>query len=94
MAMNLERYELLKRHLPDEAARVIAEGFPSVDQLVTKDYLDARLAELRTEMYRMTSDVRNEVRIEAQSTHRWIIAFMGTQWLGFAAMIVTFVLKG
>ncbi len=49
--MNLERYEPLKKHLPEEAARVIAEAFPRPD-LVTKDYLDARLAQTEGSMHR------------------------------------------
>src|SRR5688572_44359 len=75
MATNLQRYEILKRHMPEEAARVIAEAFPAADQLVTRDYLDARLGELRAE------------------THRWMLAFMATQWLGLTGMIVTVLLK-
>ena len=53
MATSLERYEILKKHLPEEAARVIAEAFPvAEDQVVTKDYLTAQLAELRVETHR------------------------------------------
>ena len=51
MATNLERYEILKRHMHEEAARVIAEAFPASD-LVTKDYLDARLGQLEASMHR------------------------------------------
>lgn len=52
MATDLERYEILKRHLPEEAARVIAEAFPIADQVVTKDYLDARLGQLESSLQR------------------------------------------
>lgn len=80
MAMNLERYEILKRHVHEEAARVIAEAFPPVDQLVTKDYLDARLAKLE-------GDLRSDF-------HRWMLTMMASLWLGLAGMIVAIVLKG
>jgi hypothetical protein len=82
LATNLERYDILKRHMPEEAARVIAEAFPIADQIVTKDYLDARLAELRVEMHEGFASI-----------HRWMLTFMATQWIGFAGMIVTVLLK-
>ena len=83
MALNLERYEILKRHMPEEAARVIAEAFPAADQLLTKDYLDARLAEFRVEVLR-----------EFASMHRWMLTFMASLWLGLGGMIVAMSLKG
>jgi hypothetical protein len=52
VATNLERYEILKRHLHEEAARVIAEALPLAEQVVTKDYLDARLGRLEASMHR------------------------------------------
>ena len=79
LATNLERCEILKRHIPEEAARVIAEAFPAADQVVTKDYLDARLASLE-------GSLRND-------THRWMLSFMATQWLGLAGMSVAVILK-
>lgn len=78
--MNLERYEILKRHMHEEAARVIAEAFPAADQLVTKDYIDARMAKLE-------GDLRSDF-------HRWMLTMMASLWLGLAGMIVAIVLKG
>jgi hypothetical protein len=52
VATNLERYEILKRHMAEEAARVIAEALPLAEQVVTKDYLDARLGKLEASMHR------------------------------------------
>jgi hypothetical protein len=77
---NLERYEILKKHMAEEAARVIAEAFPAAETLVTRDYLDARLSRLEGSL---TTDF-----------HRWVLTLMATQWLGFAGMIVAIVLKG
>jgi hypothetical protein len=36
----------------EEAARVIAEALPLADQVVTKDYLEARLGRLEGSMHR------------------------------------------
>lgn len=52
MTTNLERYEVLKRHMHEEAARVIAETLPIAEQVVTKDYLEARLGRLESSMHR------------------------------------------
>jgi hypothetical protein len=78
----LERYEILKRHMHEEAARVIAEAFPAADQLLTKDYLDARLTELRVEMHKQFALL-----------NRWNVTFMASFWLGVAGVIVAIVLK-
>lgn len=87
MATNLERYEILKKHLHEEAARVIAEAFPAADQIVSRDYLDARLAALE-------SSLRHEIHGGTSSTHRWMLTLMASQWLGIAGMITAIVLKG
>ena len=99
--MNLERYEILKRHLPEEAARVIAEAFPSVDQLVTKDYLDARLAELgaqmRTEMNHRFDEIqrRFDARFEGINGRMltMMVSLVAAQFVGVAGIIVAILLK-
>ena len=47
----------------DDDANALMSEFPSVeaDELVTKQFLRAELAELRTEMAGMGSDLRNEI---------------------------------
>jgi hypothetical protein len=52
LTTSLERYEILKKHMHEEAARVIAETLPLAEQVVTKDYLDARLAQLESRIDR------------------------------------------
>ena len=88
--MNLERYEILKRHLPEEAARVIAEAFPSADQLVTKDYLEARLAEfatqLRAEMHRGFDAINGRMLT-------MMVSLVAAQFVGVAGIIVAILLK-
>ena len=77
--MNLERYEILKRHMHEEAARVIAESFPPVDQLVTRDYLDARLGQTEASMHRWMLTM--------------MVSLIAAQWLGVAGIIVTVLMK-
>jgi len=94
VATNLERYEILKRHLPDEAARVIAEAWLPAEQLVTRDYLDARLTEQSAQIHEVMR--RLEARIDGRidSLQRWMLAFMASLWLGMGGMIVTILVKG
>lgn len=52
MATKIEFYERLKEHIPDEAARLIAEEVNVEDELITKDYLHGELQSLRSDMFR------------------------------------------
>ena len=45
----LEFYEALKPYVGEEGARLIAEVFPP-SELVTREYLDAKLGEFKSEM--------------------------------------------
>jgi hypothetical protein len=45
----LEFFESLKPHVGEEGARLIAEALPP-SELVTKDYLDAKIGEFKSEM--------------------------------------------
>jgi hypothetical protein len=47
---HVELYEALKPHVGPEGAKLIAEVFPSSDELVTKDFFKAEFAEFKAEM--------------------------------------------
>jgi hypothetical protein len=101
VAMNLERYEILKRHLPEEAARVIAEAFPPADQLVTKDYLDARFADfgaqIRAEMHAGFDDVNGRMYRGFDAVNGRVltmtVSLVAAQFVGVAGIIVAILLK-
>ena len=42
--------EALKPHVGEEGAKLIAEVFPSSDELITKEFLRAELSEFKAEM--------------------------------------------
>jgi hypothetical protein len=99
--MNLERYEILKRHMPEEAARVIAEAFPPLDQLVTRDFLDARLAEfgaeLRAEMHAGFDTINGRMHAGFDTVNgrmlMMMVSLVAAQFIGVAGVIVAILLK-
>jgi hypothetical protein len=48
----IEFYQRLREHIPEEAARLIAEEVPIEKRLATKDDLDLGLERLRSSMFR------------------------------------------
>ena len=101
MTTNLELYDTLRKHLHEEAARVIAEAIPSTDRLATKSdmlLLKADLESVRGELKANLESVRGDLtaamhRMEA-ATYRWMLTFFATLFLGMGGMILTIVLKG
>jgi hypothetical protein len=88
--MNLERYEILKRHMPEEAARVIAEAFPPADQLITKDYLDARFAEFGAQI---RAEINNRFDGINGRMLTMMVSLVAAQFVGVAGIIVAILLK-
>lgn len=90
-------YDLLKAHLPDEVARILAEKLGALDQMATKAdvaALHARLDGIASEFQRLSAEFKAELhRVEA-AIYRWMLTFFATLWLGMAGMIVAIVLKG
>lgn len=83
MTTNVEFYRGLRKHLPDEAAKMIAEALPLAEQVATKADLDL----LEERLSRKVSD-------EVATLLRYMLAFFAPLWLGLAGMIVAIVLKG
>jgi hypothetical protein len=76
---------------------VIAEAFPPVDQLITKDYLDARLAEFGAQVERLF-DRRLEgidARLEGLNGRMltMMVSLVAARFVGVAGIIVAILLK-
>lgn len=75
---DIEFYESLRAHIPEEAARLIAERFPKPRDLATK----GDLQEVRTEIQELKADIRG-----------WMLAFFVPLWIGvygtLAAVVVS-----
>lgn len=52
MVTKIEFYQRLREHIPDEAARMIAEEVPVESKPVTEDRLVAELEKLRSAFFR------------------------------------------
>ena len=73
-------YEKLRPVLGDEDANVLMSEFPSTEahELVTKDFLRAELAELRTELHTEIGSVRTELGTEIGSVRAEMAAMQST----------------
>ena len=78
MATNLELYEVLKRTMDEEAAKMIAEALPAASNLATKD----DIAKLERRVDRLEADLM-----------RRTLAFFMPMWIAVLATLVAVVLK-
>lgn len=82
-------YQSLVPILGEQDANLLMSEFPSVeaDELVTKQFLRAELAELRAELRGEMSELRSELRIElAQALHRQTV-MLGSALAGATALL-------
>ncbi len=103
MAMtNVELYEALRKSIPEEAARLIAEGYPrAVDQATKVDIAGviAEIASVRREVGSGIASLRTSVaglqaEVRSLPTMRWTLGLFVPMWLGVWATVVAVVLKG
>ena len=82
-------YQNLVPILGEHDANLLMSEFPSVeaDELVTKQFLRAELAELRSELRAEMGELRSELRIElAQALHRQTV-MLGSALAGATALL-------
>lgn len=82
MESNIEFYEALRAHMPDEVARLIADHMPQTEELATK----RDLLELRVELAELKADIRG-----------WMLSFFVPLWIGVygtLAAVVISILRG
>lgn len=100
MAMtNVELYEALRRTIPEEAARMIAEVVPPARDLATK----ADLSELRAEMHAGFADLRGQIAdglaglrgdlAAVSRLQQWMLGFFVPVWVGTFGTLIAVVLK-
>lgn len=102
MAMtNVELYEALKRSIPEDAARMIAEAFHPAKDLATKQDLAEIVGEMRSEFAAVRGEMREgfarlqgEIHKSSASTMRWMLTFFIPVWAGTWGTVVAVVLKG
>jgi hypothetical protein len=80
--VNLELYEVLKRSLDEEAARMIAETHPATSELTTKADLKAATDSLE----------RRIDQLEARQL-RWTLGFFMPLWIAVLVMLAAIVVK-
>jgi len=82
MTTSVEFYSKLREHIPDEAAKMIAEHMVPAEQMATKAELAAVEARLSERIGQVESGI-----------HRWMLTFFAAQWLGTVGIIVAIFLK-
>jgi hypothetical protein len=86
MAMtNVELYEALKRSIPEEAARLIAEGYPRAADQATKADISGVLAEI--------AGLRGEIKAVAR-VQNWMLGLFVPLFAGTWGTVIAVVLKG
>jgi hypothetical protein len=94
-------YQRLREHIPEEAARMIAEEMPTESQLATKDDLLATKDEIRHEVSTARQEVEAAVhgvelsleRLRA-SMFRWQLMFFVPLWAGVYGTLVAILFRG
>jgi hypothetical protein len=88
VATKIEFYQRLREHIPEEAARMIAEEMPTESQLATKQDLSAL----------STKDDLHGVELSVErlrsSMFRWNLVFFVPLWIGVYATLVAILLRG
>lgn len=69
-------YQALSRTIEEEAVAEMLAHFPArdVDEPVTREHLDRRIAELRGELHAEVAGVRTEIASAANRTIIWLVA--------------------
>jgi hypothetical protein len=100
MATSVEFYRELRRHIPDEAAKMIAEELVPASQVATKSDLDRLHALTKSDLENLRSQTKSDLAAtenrllgEIHGLHRWMLTFFAAQWLGTVGIIVAIFLK-
>ena len=97
MTTKIEFYRELRQHLPDEAARLIADEMPTESQLATKEDLLATREDIRStrdEMRVGFNALALEIERVRSSTFRWALGFFVPLWVGVYATLLAILVRG
>ncbi len=89
MSTDIEFYQRLSEHLPEEAAKLIAERTAASRLEVKIDALTAKVDSLVEH-----GATKVEVERLRSSFFRWNLAFFVPLWVGTYATLITMVLRG
>lgn len=85
-AGDLELYEVLKRSMDEEAARMPAEALPPAGNIATKDDVEGAVERLESRMIERFAQLETRMM-------RWILTFFVPLWVTILAAIVTIALR-
>lgn len=86
---DIEFYEGLRAHIPEEAARLIAERFPQPRDLATK----GDLRELEAARSKDIQGVRIEIQELKADIRGWMLAFFIPLWIGVYGTLAAVVIS-
>jgi hypothetical protein len=86
MTTSVEFYSKLREHIPDEAAKMIAEHLVTAEQVATK-------ADVKAEVTAAEARLNERIGQVESGIHRWMLTFFAAQWLGTVGIIVAIFLK-
>ena len=89
MTTSVEFYRELSRHIPHEAAKMIAEELVPASQAATKADLDNLHVLMKSDL----AATENRLLRDIHGLHRWMLTFFAAQWLSTIGIIVTILLK-
>jgi hypothetical protein len=104
MTTSVEFYRRLREHIPDEAARMIADELVPAEQTATKADLDRLYGLTKADLDRLYGLTKADLaaaenRLSREfhegliGMQRWMLTFFATQWLGTVGIIVAIFLK-
>jgi hypothetical protein len=83
VSTKIEFYQRLREHIPEEAARMIAEEMSTESQLVTHEEFNDGIHRLELLIEKLRS-----------SSFRWNLLFFVPLWVGVYATLVAILLRG
>jgi hypothetical protein len=82
VSTKIEFYQRLREHLPEPAARMIAEEMPAETQLATREDLNEAIHGVELSIERLRS-----------SSFKWNLVFFVPLWVGVYATLVAILLR-
>lgn len=84
---NLELYEVLKRSMDEEAARMLAEALPPAGDVATKGDIEGAVIRLEGRLNERFAQLETRMM-------RWIVVFFVPLWVTILGAVVTIALRG
>ena len=94
MTTKIEFYDRLREHIPEPAARLIAEEMRLDAELATKADLALAVAATKADLTIAVAHTDASIERLRSSLFRWTLTFFVPLWIGVYATLIAILLKG